>query len=818
MAEVGWSGLDRWVASNDNSTISEQTVRLTKKGKCSAFGEAVVGSGRAEWDLTIEFESFGGISIGIYRQELRDRDNINALPTEDTFTYTPNGYGYANKTGAFTFNRERKKYGQRYRHGDKITVRLDLQARELRFLVNDEDQGLAYDGVPKGAYRLACCMQFKEQKVSITRFWTSLGKDATIPKIESTKTQTAAQDKIGKEHEVEEEPQAKVLSPETTAKQQQAAQLYAEYKEPEIDPDAPMFGDDYNDGAAAAAGADVDYGSDDGSNHAYSDDDNDDAALQNMCDEEEEEESVVVAAAEPLDAVSLIGGRSRGMSKAESKAPEPLSIESVDEDASDYFSLSGSNLKTDRNAVTCTRGTGKEGHSAFGTQLVSRGRIEWMLRIETGHSIRIGVCGSLANATDRVFTETKYGYGYGDDGNIYFGGSHIEYHNGFKAGDIIGVYLNMDMNTLKFSVNGEAHGNAFDSIKLNEKDEIRGYRLAVSLQHRPHKVVLLESTLYNVERRSPRPEANRFDKNQSNGSQHKRKLSYSTMNNVTKPKKKVTEKEDKTKPNKEKKKKGKTKEKKTKQTSSKKKVKKVKTPAKASKKKGKDKDTTASKRKGKDKDAKGKKKAKDKDPKGKKKSKKREEEKKEDSGGKKSKFKWNKRENQSKDKWDGAGGKLVIEKSSVSTKTNIKDGNSCFGKLKVKGNNMKCKWDVTIKQGDNIGVGVCNISGTLKTAKNKKLLTQSFTNDICGYGYMGNDGGIQRSGRYKKYGQKFKAGDKVSIILDMKQKTLAFELNGDNQGTAFKNLPAGEYRVAATFFEKSQKITLNKTTVWDIVK
>merc|ERR1712228_637465 len=94
----------------------------------------------------------------------------------------------------------------------------------------------------------------------------------------------------------------------------------------------------------------------------------------------------------------------------------------------------------------------------------------------------------------------------------------------------IGVYLNMDMNTLKFSVNGASHGEAFDSIDLNEKDDINGYRLAISLQHRPHKLTLLESTLYNVERRSPRPNNNTF----GNGGGHQRKLSYSTMNNKRK--------------------------------------------------------------------------------------------------------------------------------------------------------------------------------------------------------------------------------------------------------------------------------------------
>eukprot|EP01083_Nonionella_stella_P185006 673442_1 len=260
-------------------------------------------------------------------------------------------------------------------------------------------------------------------------------------------------------------------------------------------------------------------------------------ALQNISnsDDEEEEKNSNLSTNNhnnhhELDTVGLIGGRSRGLSKGGNAAPPPLSIEKIDEDATDYFSLSGSNLKTARSSVTCTRNNASGSiHSAFGTQLVSRGRIEWMIKIDTGHSIRIGVCGTTQDSTDRPFTETKYGYGYGDDGNIYFGGSHIEYNDGFKAGDIIGVYLNMDMNTLKFSVNGSDHGAAFDSIKLNEKDNVNGYRLAVSLQHRPHKLTLLESNLYNVERRSPRPNSNQFNINNKKTNGHQRKLSYKAM-------------------------------------------------------------------------------------------------------------------------------------------------------------------------------------------------------------------------------------------------------------------------------------------------
>eukprot|EP01084_Bolivina_argentea_P110594 197427_1 len=566
--EEGWTGLDRWITSGDNSHINEQEVKLTNKGKCSAFGEAVVGAGRAEWDLQIDFESFGGISIGVYRQDLKNRDNINSLECDTTFTYTPNGYGYANKTGAFTANKERKKYGIRYRHGDKITVRLDLMSRDLTFLINDESQGLAMDNLPKGAYRLAACMQFKEQKVSILRFWNSLGKDNSVPQVESTITRTANKDKIGKKHTKlnEDDDDGDDGDNNNDDEIKKKKKLYADYKEPEIDPDADWFGNYKDDGTKNDDDDDDDDeeessepyqpadSDDDDAPKAQSEEDNvdiDDAESQKKklsdqldklssmtesdlnADSEEEENkknmnnessSSSSKNKDVLDSVGLIGGRSRGLSKAEQKIPEPLSIETIDDDATDFFSISGSNIQTSRSTVTCSRQSSNGAHSAFGQQLVSRGRIEWMLKIEVGHSIRIGVCGET-ESTDRVFTETKYGYGYGDDGNIYFGGSHIEYNDGYKSGDIVGVYLDMDNNTLKFTVNGQDHGSAFDSIKLNGDDGVNGYRLAVSLQHRPHKITLIDAKIYNIERRSPRPNSNQFSG--SNG--HQRKLSFATM-------------------------------------------------------------------------------------------------------------------------------------------------------------------------------------------------------------------------------------------------------------------------------------------------
>ena len=58
---------DLWTIGSDDISINEQQITSTKKGKISAFGQNVISSGRAEWDLQIDFESFGGITIGIFK-------------------------------------------------------------------------------------------------------------------------------------------------------------------------------------------------------------------------------------------------------------------------------------------------------------------------------------------------------------------------------------------------------------------------------------------------------------------------------------------------------------------------------------------------------------------------------------------------------------------------------------------------------------------------------------------------------------------------------------------------------------------------------
>lgn len=102
--------------------------------------------------------------------------DLKELPVNDNFAKKENGWGYTNKTGAVIHNNERKKYGNRFRAKEKLTMSVDLLAGSLSYAINGVSQGTAYE-IPRGAYRLACCLPFKEQQVTVTRFWTSLPRN-----------------------------------------------------------------------------------------------------------------------------------------------------------------------------------------------------------------------------------------------------------------------------------------------------------------------------------------------------------------------------------------------------------------------------------------------------------------------------------------------------------------------------------------------------------------------------------------------------------------------------------------------------------------
>eukprot|EP01084_Bolivina_argentea_P117131 208069_1 len=95
------------------------------------------------------------------------------------------GYNYVyqiftSMTGGCTFARsfldrktKTKSYGKIYETGDKVTICLDLEKKELSFKLNGDDQGVAFDDIkvgPEIKYRLIVKLWDLEQSVKIDKF------------------------------------------------------------------------------------------------------------------------------------------------------------------------------------------------------------------------------------------------------------------------------------------------------------------------------------------------------------------------------------------------------------------------------------------------------------------------------------------------------------------------------------------------------------------------------------------------------------------------------------------------------------------------
>ena len=156
-----WGCMSRSLSSTDEQ---HRVLVAHKKAPSCAMGRVGVSHGVAEWKLKIVFESFGGITMGVYRDHSR-AEPVDATPFKGKY-----GYGYQNKNGYIFHNGVRKKYGRRFRREDILTITLNMLNRTLSFAVNDQDIGVAFDSLPAGTYRVAVTMRFREQKVEMISF------------------------------------------------------------------------------------------------------------------------------------------------------------------------------------------------------------------------------------------------------------------------------------------------------------------------------------------------------------------------------------------------------------------------------------------------------------------------------------------------------------------------------------------------------------------------------------------------------------------------------------------------------------------------
>jgi len=159
------------------------------------------------------------------------------------------------------------------------------------------------------------------------------------------------------------------------------------------------------------------------------------------------------------------------------------------------------------------------------------------------------------------------------------------------------------------------------------------------------------------------------------------------------------------------------------------------------------------------------------------------------------------------DTWDKGycGNKLCIEGDKLISTNGLRKGNTCLGELIV-GDNMYVEWQVNLDHGDEFHLGIVT---------NDINVNKFFGIQDGGYCYNTKNGRKMTSGAASKYGSKCKRGDKISVILDTKQHCVAFKMNDEDQGIAYKNLPEGQYRLGVALSAKWHQLTLIKCNVYD---
>eukprot|EP00026_Physarum_polycephalum_P004465 Phypoly_transcript_04486.p1 GENE.Phypoly_transcript_04486~~Phypoly_transcript_04486.p1 ORF type:complete len:575 (+),score=57.04 Phypoly_transcript_04486:111-1835(+) len=91
-----------------------------------------------------------------------------------------------------------------------------------------------------------------------------------------------------------------------------------------------------------------------------------------------------------------------------------------------------------------------------------------------------------------------------------------------------------------------------------------------------------------------------------------------------------------------------------------------------------------------------------------------------------------------------------------------------------------------------------------KDRYNKEIGAEAFSWGISSY--FGNKG---TKDKWTQYAQKMKNGDCIGCIVDTKNRTISFTLNGIGSGVAFKNIPPGPYYPGISLKHKKTNVTVN---------
>ncbi len=164
--------------TGDDIKLSQNKKCITEIGaeyRCNCnYGIIEVSSNSDNvyrWDLKIikQPQQYWSIFAGL--SSVRKLGDIWSLCRENGGASI---YMYANLGSIYDANKAHwTMYGQRFRENDTVSIILDLQKQQITYLVNEEDQGIAYKNIIKNddiKYQLLVVLRNHNDCVEITNF------------------------------------------------------------------------------------------------------------------------------------------------------------------------------------------------------------------------------------------------------------------------------------------------------------------------------------------------------------------------------------------------------------------------------------------------------------------------------------------------------------------------------------------------------------------------------------------------------------------------------------------------------------------------
>ena len=138
-------GYNQISTNNDNKNIYKWSVKINKSN-----------------------DNVSGILIGISSEIYLEKKSFVSWQ----YSYIQHGRinTYPEENDGYT---HRKHYGIKFKQGDIITMELDLSKSQIKYYVNNEDQGIAYKNIIRGQdikYRLAVSLREIDNEIEIVSF------------------------------------------------------------------------------------------------------------------------------------------------------------------------------------------------------------------------------------------------------------------------------------------------------------------------------------------------------------------------------------------------------------------------------------------------------------------------------------------------------------------------------------------------------------------------------------------------------------------------------------------------------------------------